>query len=336
MGGRIQSLQVLRFLAAAMVIVAHATEAFGGPLKGTPLAEAGAAGLDLFFVLSGFIITRVAAETPGAVDFLKRRYLRVAPLFYLSCIPWIFISLGDPLLRDWILASLTFWPVQGGQIVGPVNNVGWTLCFEMVFYAAVGLSKVHRWAGWAILGLYALAALLAAPERPALGFLGNAMFLEFLAGAAIAIIWKGRASPVFGAILTAAGALAMLAGAAATGPAMWTSGMVTAGGVVAAGRTAALGAPAALIVLGFLHLEPWLRGQRLLGYLGDASYSIYLTHTITITVFGRLLGASSPGMFAASIPLAVVIGVLTHEIVEKPLLRALRRPRLRAQLEPAV
>ena len=145
---RLQSLQVLRAIAALMVVVSHLygfdQRFFGGPVL-PEVVQLGLAGVDLFFVLSGFVmvyITRYGYVQTGFVSaFLLSRVSRIYPLWWLalgasSVIYWVrpetLAGIGSPpnLLADFLL-----WPHERL----PLLTIGWTLIHEMYFYLAFAL-----------------------------------------------------------------------------------------------------------------------------------------------------------------------------------------------------
>ncbi len=147
---RIVSLQILRFIAAAMVTVLH-TRYLDHALTGAPYggswfdaAGIGDAGVDIFFVLSGFVIATtgpLAQPQPSGALFFWRRWRRVAPVYFIISVPIIVNSLRiSPFAPHRLAATLLFWPVSAAGPVYPYLEPGWTLCFEMAFYTLVALA----------------------------------------------------------------------------------------------------------------------------------------------------------------------------------------------------
>src|SRR5262249_53492993 len=134
---RLRSIQVLRAVAALGVLFVHG---FG------PSAHIGVYGVDLFFVISGYIVCWTAQRASSAAEFLRALYRRVARVDYVQPLPWIAVAAGKgwPILAP-LGTSLLFWPIWGGSPVLPLHVVGWTLCFEALFYC--GLGGVIRF-GW--------------------------------------------------------------------------------------------------------------------------------------------------------------------------------------------
>lgn len=293
---RYRSIQVLRGLAAAMVVAGH--------LFRTPL---GIAGVDIFFVISGFIIASIAPQE-GALRFLVKRCIRIYPMYWLCLIPAIFLATGHEEI-GWprMLASLTLLPV--GQATAPYLIVGWSLMFEILFYVAVAIS-VSRRSATLILAAFVLAFFLnAVSTGPVIGFLGHPLILEFLAGVAIVLLPRSTAIGFFSLIL-GIGLFALHSGTEVDFPWSFTEQ----GSQMH--RVCVFGIPAALTVYGCLALEGMFEYSAWLPLvaLGDASYSLYLTHLGVINVPGW-----KPALFVA----AVLVGLIVHRRIERPMTAAL-------------
>jgi len=327
----IWSLQVLRFVAALMVVYVHAAQtafAATGSNGFIPpeLSIAGRSGVDIFFVLSGVIITKTA---PGltCAEFAWRRFRRIVPFYFLCCIPGVIIAAKVGFGWREVMATFLLWPATD-VMTAPILPVAWTLCFEMLFYAAAALVIADRRWGFALLASYGLCFALR-PMGPVFQFLGNPIILEFLFGVAIAHAPTRREAvwgiPVGAAVLVSAG----FAGVAPTGG---TIEFLT--GEEALRQVLVYGFPSALIVYGTMQIET---KESLWTYLGGASYSLYLTHSFPVSALLTL-------WLVIPLPpdLIVVVGVLSsvllawrlHERFEKPILKALRRGRSNDQRPP--
>ena len=176
--GRLQSIQILRLIAACLVIIVHASGTW----------SPGFVGVDIFFVISGFIITRMM---PGrtAGQFLRSRVTRIYPFYWLMLLPKTIEKIAG---GEWdlsrALTSITLWPAFGA-IQFPYLILGWTLCFEMLFYVGATLILLDRRALFLLPALYLLAMIGAfATGHPALRFLGNPLVIEFALGVMVALI----------------------------------------------------------------------------------------------------------------------------------------------------
>jgi exopolysaccharide production protein ExoZ len=346
-GEKIRSLQILRFVAAAMVVAAHAIYFVGLPqLQPAHNVEIGAAGVDIFFVLSGFVIYRsaFALRRMTAGEFIAKRFLRVAPLYYLTNLVWLLLLwrlFHWPVDRSEIAASFTFWPAWQ-YLAAPVDPVGWSLCFEMLFYVAVALVLFSRRALPLLLAAFLIAWLgRAAVGWPGLRILGNPIALEFLLGVLIAASWNPtRVRPSWiGYTLFLLGAVGIYAFCL---PAGTENARYVLDGTMSLERVWAWGIPAALLVGGALAIEPHLKGAWLkIGiYLGDASYAIYLVHWPLLAVLNWQLHqrhvAQSNTIVCVLFLLGLSAGIAVHQFVERPVNGALSRFTSRFRVPAAI
>jgi exopolysaccharide production protein ExoZ len=340
-------IQVLRLVAAVAVVAFHV---LGVPPDGFKVPESaisfvlsyGGRGVDLFFVISGFIIfyaTHGAGLTPA--EFLRRRVTRIVPLYFvvIAAVTLLAIMLpatfGAP---DWytprhILKSLAFIAFTDGDM--PVVYVGWSLEYEMYFYLVTALLMALTRDVWRNI-VMVFSALALAGRIPgvdaALGhyaFFVDPMILEFVLGVIVGHVFvNGRLGwPM------AAAAAAAIAALLATDPVS----RVIVSGIPSAGLVAA----AAFI--GRRRTAPaW--PELALARLGDASYSIYLAQVETVTLASRLIAAAVPAvspwlLLIFTCAIVVTLGLLLNIFVERPLLRlarhlgGARRSRLEAVAE---
>jgi exopolysaccharide production protein ExoZ len=321
---RIVSLQVLRFVAATGVILLHAWEILGRtyPVHFGLIAEFGPAGVDMFFVLSGFIITSVSrGKTP--LDFLGRRFARVVPLYWLLTAVMMVLQFETGKFdAHRMLPAFLFVPTLGYP---PYITTGWTLCFEILFYVcfAFTLLRPKLLMPLAFLLYLAMAAGREFIGGPFLQFAGNPLILEFFGGCLIAILPKSRVLALLSAGCAFAWAIMIIvtdyeAGAyqpVYSGDAVWL-------------RVFMWGTPAFLLVYFAAQIRLTSRLWNGLSYLGDASYSAYLVHDFILILLVLVRGVASP---IVAVPLAIVfcwlIAVLVHEGLEKPLLKLFRPAR---------
>jgi peptidoglycan/LPS O-acetylase OafA/YrhL len=317
----------------------------------------GRAGVDVFFVISGFIMfhtTRDRSRTVGG--FWRDRILRIVPLYWLATgAILILVLMGlHPLgingvdSQD-VLADALFIPdVRVDGDIYPIVDVGWTLNYEMYFYLIFGLTFFLPSQGWALAALTAffLAAwwlVTAVSGLPhAVHQWGQPIALEFAGGGALALLY--RAPIRFPRWLEGtAGALAVVAGVYAL--------VKDAGGVGwmanedFAARAFWFGIPAAAIVGGALLLERagYSLRNRFLLLLGAASYAIYLVHHLIVQVAADVAERFLPhpslpiALFEGALifALAAGAGIAVHTWVEGPLTRWLKRGGRRAAPEAA-
>lgn len=344
---RIVSLQILRFIAAMMVVVSHGryVPLVIGSTSPTWFwngAVMGVAGVDIFFVLSGFVIAMtgpLAVPRPSGALFFWRRWRRVAPVYFVISLPFVVLAARSRgLAFDRLAATFLFWPVAGAKVTMPYLGLGWTLCYEMAFYSFVALmltgGRMRRnlWLGGAAIGALVLARLLS--DAAWLRYLVNPMFLEFGAGVLLANLRRpiaalgARLGGLF--ILAAVGAFAAEF-AFGVGEVIGGPLLVLNGGDLWP-RLMLYGVPAAVIVAGAVAFEPWAHGRaaRVLAIGGDASYAIYLTHPLAMQQLGlawrTLHGPRWPlALVAAGAVSALAGGLLTWQVIERPILRDLKR-----------
>jgi peptidoglycan/LPS O-acetylase OafA/YrhL len=324
----IDNIQALRAVAALLVVFVH-LDVFARALG---LPTTGHGGVDLFFVISGFIMvhtTRARPVGPGA--FMLNRLTRVAPIYWLLTlatfsVAWLAPRLMQATVADveQLLLSLSFIPFRKSNgLVQPVLFVGWTLNFEMFFYAlfALGLAFRDRRRG-ALLVVLSLGVLVALgwwfrPENVQAAFYTRPIILEFAAGMGLATLGPSlRCDTAFGR--GAVGLLCALAlGAVALVPVAFPT----------ASRLLTHGAPALIVVACaiVLHHSGVSWSNRWAVMLGNASYSLYLTHpfvTQATQKVGKALGLSpTVAIVGALLTLVLVslVGVATHLWLEKPL-----------------
>jgi peptidoglycan/LPS O-acetylase OafA/YrhL len=301
----------------------------------------GPAGVDIFFVLSGFVMTisagGVLQTPPSPMGFMMRRLIRIVPLYWLLTALKVLLIFRAPQLSEHGLPSLwnsvssfLFIPsLNASGEIRPVIPLGWTLSFEMLFYVifALGLlapKRLFTFVTPAVL-LVALVGLVHTSAWPAWTALADPIVLEFLAGMCIArwTISRRLPRPPVAAILVATGFL----GFALLSPES------------AVNRVFTWGVCAGLIVLGTVSLEKTIAAHvpTLLLLLGDASYSIYLVQSFIFPALHRLLAHASPLLVhthavRAGVTLIVLsllatsfAGILMHRCIERPITLGLRR-----------
>ncbi len=344
---KLNNLQALRGMAAYMVLLAHLEDVerkYGqGRLLGE-WADLGIWGVDLFFVMSGFVMVMITENSVGSARdagrFLWSRISRIYPLWWLCLSALVPIWLVKPeyvyggyqndinFIKDYLLIPKT---------ESPLLQTGWTLVHEMYFYIVfaflllVPMSGRSRLKAIGFWGLIALSVGLvlnpAKNEAPVLALLTHPMTLEFVVGAGCAFLWRASRG-AFGLTALIAGALALL-------PCLYIYkyGLVysVTGGTVSGDwiRVILFLPSAALITYGAAAVE-LRRGWRASGlpvWLGDWSYSLYLTHMLAVNAFGLVWGAVAvPGLVDNVFGLAGVtlgctlVAALCYRFFELPLL----------------
>jgi exopolysaccharide production protein ExoZ len=153
---RFDGLQVLRGVAVMLVIWAHVKHTGDFKEVAWIMNAKGHVGVDVFFVISGFVISMSAESLKfNPVAFFVHRFARIAPLFWVTSLPLIAIALAkgiDESTWKGVATTFTFLPLfDFGAFTPPTNNFGWTLCYEFWFYMAFALMLAlfgrHAWKG---------------------------------------------------------------------------------------------------------------------------------------------------------------------------------------------
>ncbi len=322
---RLQELDALRGLAAVAVLVFHYTSRYDN-LYGHPTLVAdfwlGEYGVQLFFMISGFVIFMSLERVRSPLDFIVARVSRLYPVYWAAVTLTFAVTAlaGLPQLESsWWEALINLTMVQRLVGVSHVDEVYWTLTVELAFYALMWLALVARqlqnivrWGGaWLVLMLaYALAGELFGVTLP--GAVGNFLLLEhghlFFAGILFYQLYKGQASrfalPLLGACLVV----------------QFVIGSFVSGLIVAL-----------FFVLFFLLLKGWLNMLVVppLLFLGSVSYSLYLLHqNIGYVIMRELYGLEGvlPAWFILGVPSALSLGLaaLFTFCIERPALRIVR------------
>lgn len=303
---KLNGLQALRFFAAFAVMQSHVV----GVLTHDRQAGVGAFGVDVFFVISGFIITRTAKASAAA--FLTARGLRILPSYYVATAGLLVYYLRAQGF-DWqrLAASLTLWPAYE-HYAWPYLTVAWSLCFEALFYLAFAAARAGVQPGLILLGYIAAWVMASLTGNTVASFLGAPISLEFLFGVGLALYAPTNVKAGSAALIAASAAFTMLGFSDVT-PLLMDPGTPSAWA-----RPLVAGVPAALLVYGVLQIEPWCRGRfaRALSFLGDTSYALYLTHLIVIAMFMRSALHAPPSLTMLA---GVVGGIVFYLGVERPI-----------------
>ncbi len=332
-----KGIQILRAVAAIMVVIFHA-------LRQYPRLDflGGGTGVDIFFAISGFVMvisTQQLRSSPNPFSlFMKRRIIRIMPLYWVMTVVTLALFLlgngsnAHSLQPAYILGSVFLFPVwrehspAGPADWHPVVNPGWTLSFEMLFYLMFALTLRSRRQTILLsgaLGLLVVLGVFFPPEsgRPAILNLLSPKLLEFLGGVYIGkLALRGRVLNVWAAFLIVVAFLLAI---------------FTLPGSAFFWKSAALGCLCTMLVLAAVSLEPYLHSYapRWLVYLGNASYSIYLSHFLMLNVFffrvtrrfehGGVF--TSPVIPLTGIFISIGLGCLLSEYLEYPLHRSLMK-----------
>lgn len=345
-----QSLQGCRAVAAALVVLFHMggmfaqDRYFGLKALDGPFAW-GDAGVDFFFVLSGFLITIAHRKDFGQpralLQYLGKRTLRIYPTYWLVCLAVSLAAFAVPSLRQALpddllvyLGALTLLPMDPAAVGGtgsPILFVAWSLQYEMLFYAIVAIFIGSRVAGFltvvALLALSMTCQIGGSCGFP-LSFVTSNMIILFGVGVVCAYVSMSRLVLPYPLALAAASAAAFVAFG------LFEVGMGR-GVVPFVDRRFIYGILSGLIILGLVQAEEdgtlvFSPQDRWPSLLGNASYALYLIHVPIISVFCKLflsLGLTArPALasgFVVVFIVCVVSSVLFHRYIERPMLRRL-------------
>jgi len=326
---RLESIQYLRAFAALLVVFHHVRRPHPGLYDPLSHVFIGQAGVDLFFVISGFIMYSAARDERPAV-FLKRRIVRVVPMYWLATVLFATArtvehsgTVNGALVYE-VLQSLLFIPHYSTEFpdhVWPYLVPGWTLNLEMFFYVIFAIGLVMRRPLPVVVGVMVTLVIVGAVFRShdaIWATYSKPLLIEFVGGVLIARLTL-RELPARWAVLLPIGGLAIAASA-----------------FVSIHRLFAWGVPGMMMVLGAIILEEHgrLPRWRWLSHLGDASYSIYLFQFFAIgPILTLITTLHLPGMVAFSLAMilgtagSIGLGLVANQLLERPLLRWLSRHR---------
>ncbi|MCP9731583.1 acyltransferase [Pseudomonas sp. GBPI_506] len=352
--GRLDWVQALRGIAAMLVVLCHALD-YLSHSPSFPLIESallpGAMGVDLFFIISGFIMVYSTRKTTGTLDDVKNfainRFSRIWPTYAVVSIIWIFIAYDGInyfiSYENWavLFKSLTFIPVKemAPLYFEPVFPLGWTLNFEMYFYVVFAVSLLFKryrlaamliWIAFTVILIPMLTRTFSTNpftyysyELNYFNLMTNPIILEFVAGAAIGYLYLSRHVQIASKSLALnflALSIALVVWFNYSGPAS-THGITNWGG------------PLSVMVLAFAICSKTvhIKSPKILIWLGKISYSLYLTHYLTRAAMDHAVGylgfsghVHTWGYFAFSVSVSVSVAALSQYILEQKLSNRLR------------
>lgn len=341
---KLAGVEAARGLAAMLVVFVHASSILADPRDFGVMPFAGLfafahAGVDFFFVLSGFIILFTHRQDIGRPDALAaygwKRFARLVPTYWIVlCLYGLVLAVSPTAARHereplTVLANALLIPQPDHPMI---IGVAWSLQHEVLFYALFGLLLLHRRLGLGVLGLWGgLCAVNLATGRLN-AFPGDLLFrgfnIEFFFGMTLAWALRRFGPPSRPAGMVVAG-LALFFGAGLLEswgpgfPAEWPP------------LHAAYATGAALGLYGLVGAEMTGRLTRLPGWamtLGTASYPIYLLHVLVIMLVQHGLRLLAPTLtltvelaFIVAVTATVLAACAFSRLVEQPLLRRCRQ-----------
>jgi exopolysaccharide production protein ExoZ len=315
------------------VLVFHAfifTGAYGAGDISADYVRVGRAGVDIFFVISGFILTLVTQKSRDPGEFVLGRLARVGVPYWVVVLGLAAMTLTAPgAFRNFtwqpqdLALSLAFIPsILRDDSIFPLLEPGWTLSLEMLFYlllaATLGVPQRYRspLICLALVGLAAAGFAMNLPQGQSIAwFFTQAVLIEFCFGIILAQIYlSGWRSGAGGAgLLLILGGLGLVLAAFYPPDAFGRA------------RFIVYGLPAALIVSGALLLEAtesWRRSP-IMAWLGDISYSLYLVHLPMVAGVAKVLGSRIGGqgedvvMLVAAMAAALLAATMFHHLIER-------------------
>lgn len=334
---RYDGIQGLRFVAALLVVVTHSTWYATQRLDSSgDYFWFGAVGVDVFFVISGFVMMvssrRFQRDAHGAARFGYRRLIRVVPMYWLATTVKVLTLLVLPaaainssLSPNRLLASYVFFPSRAASgETGVLLGVGWTLVFEMMFYLlfTLGLAfhlRPELFSGGVLLAFALLSMLRPAEDWPIWQYWFNPVVLYFVIGMAFGRVvmsdrWRRDAWKLALGLVMATFVVGLLPGGFG-----WGSHSPF--------RMICVSALVMCVIAAESQLRPVLRAPIL--YMGDASYSLYLFHPLVAPVVPVALAKigliNNTVAAVASVTASLVAAALVYRYVEQPATRVLRR-----------
>lgn len=321
MENKLIGLQWLRAVAVLLVVGWHVmVKANVLNITSEQYFAIGNAGVDLFFIISGFIMAHTLQKQESGCVFFVKRLARILPLYWLFSLIALIIYIYNPNMvnshaeHTTILNSFTLFPIENHAML---IDVGWTLRYEFIFYSLLSICLIFRKdTGLKLCSIILLALPFTSYVFNHKGFyfdfLTNEILMEFSFG--IIAYYASRniyVNPIIAILL----GVALLLTLENYTPYLH--------------RTFKYGVPMLLILVGTLRLNQ--KGNnyisKVLSITGDASYSIYLSHMFTLGIailVSRkvLLETKFDYLFIPfSILASTIVGIVIFYLIEKPLLQ---------------
>lgn len=315
-------IQALRFFAAILVVVTHSTfyakERLGADGS---IWDIGAKGVDIFFVISGFVMVISSRYFVGSRNdwkiFINKRLVRIVPLYWIATTfkLTVLLLMSSVVLHaelDWwyIFKSYLFIPSENidGEIK-PFLGVGWTLIFELFFYlvfttALFFRKNIYVFVGGVLL-VFSAASFFRGENYSPYWFLMDSIILEFYMGMFIGYFTlKKKYLPTSFSLIAFFLSLAYI---------LFTVDALQ------LPRFLENGVPAAILVWSIISLERYLQGRvpRMIMFFGSASYTLYLFHPLIIPVVPEILKRLSLGSFTISVICSIIVSMIASALIHR-------------------
>lgn len=299
----LQQIQILRAMAVLLATASHTFTSFG------------AEGVDLFFIISGFIMCLVIENNPRDWKiFLLNRFFRIAPLYYLFTFLFVMSDFEEVSSIHQIIQVITMLKYYE---TSPLLSIGWTLEYEFVFYlmctlALIFISDFRTKIIFILLLLifsFCIIDLVAFPEKK------YGHFFEFLYGVIAYLFWRRNVFYISRPVAVTFFIVGVL-GLYCSHFVFYTDGFTYL-------RFLGFGLPVLAIFISLVFDRQVIK-CKVLEKIGDASYSIYISHTFLIYWIYRI------GEFERGVSifldimvwvLVIIFGYFCYRLVESPLLR---------------
>ena len=337
--------QLLRGLASLLVVLMHATIATKEIWRINFLGgffTFGGAGVDMFFVLSGFIITYTSKnalkKSASFIAFLKRRFIRIYPVYWVIITIFLLIQLALPAFYK-THYILTLSNLFNTYFLLPdhvmLNSVSWTLTYEIFFYILFSLAFLIKSNRLLItLTILYVIILIVAPFYSFLNLYNNRwiniilypMNIEFFMGIAVALLVP-RINFNISKLLILLGLLFFITAAYFSNADFYIFKN-------AFNRVIVFGIPSMILLLGVVRMEitKQYKVHNIFLYLGEASYSLYLIHLPILVAGIKILDKFNFGnniiLQIVTIFLIIIIcsiSILFFKKIEQPLIYRLNK-----------
>lgn len=323
LNGNLKTLQILRAVAATSVVYFH--------IGAIPVF--GSFGVDIFFVISGFVMALVISNGQTPTTFAINRITRIIPLYWILTTCVLILAAIKPDLLNSTTANLTnyiksilFIPYfKENGALHPMLAVGWTLNYEMFFYFCIWISIIlarnfYISITFALLATSYLLLGNHSANSVLQSFFGNTIVFEFLLGIFAFKIYQKKSMPKLNSltlIIIAALSFSFMAYLEFSGYDL--------------ARFIAFGLPSVTLLLSVIALEEtdFIKKNSLanvLAIIGDASYATYLSHFYIVEGI-RKIGFQKFNIINPYTPLGVVVilitssltGYILYVVLDKPL-----------------
>jgi len=307
MQGKLYSIQALRGLGAFTVVIYHALSLF--PFMNF---RAGAAGVDLFFVISGVVMSISITDKTKPLDFFVRRIVRVVPMYWIAttlAAAYFILRYDMSISTSHIVSSYLFLPPPA-EFFFPILYPGWTLNFEMFFYLVLStLLIINKNTTYtAICILLAIGSLSKNLSSAPGSYYLTEGILEFaiglMIGQLIKIGYRPKTAPSIILITSSIVLFVVNNKFKSEGFLAW-------------------GVPSALLIIGCLGFDSSkFMKSKTAQFFGEASYSIYLFHALVIWAIDWYSPADKSILHVGlAIILSMLIGAIAYKFIEQPLLK---------------